>query len=58
MEDGIVLTLTAKNTSNAKMEIMNRLYCLQPDYSIAQMMCIHNTFEYSEYVILLKKQIC
>ena len=48
------LTLTAINTSDAKAQIMGRLYCLQPDYVVAECICIYQSYEYSEYKVYLK----
>jgi hypothetical protein len=51
----LVLTLTAKNTSDAKTHIIGRLYCLQPDYVITEIICMYQSYEYSEFVIYLKR---
>ena len=53
MSEDTVLILTAKNTSQGKNIIMSRVSALMPDYSIKEMMCIHETYEYTEFVILL-----
>ena len=50
----IVLKLTAKNTPYGKTIIMGRVAALMPDYEIKELMCIHETYEYTEFIILLK----
>lgn len=55
MENNLVLILHTENTSYGKDILYAKASMLSPDYKIVETMCIHNTFEYTEYVFLLRK---
>lgn len=55
MEDKLVAILTAENTQYGRDIVFGKTSVLYPEYTIVESMCIHNTFEYTEFVFLLKK---
>ena len=52
--DDIIITLTAVNTSNGKNEIIGRICSLKTDYEIVETICMYETFEYTEFMFLLR----
>jgi hypothetical protein len=51
--DQVVLKLTTRNTPYGKNIIIGRISALMPDYVIKELMCIHETYEYTEFIVLL-----
>ena len=50
----VVLILTTENTPYGKEILLSKASSHLPNYSVAEIMCIHNSYEFTEYVFLLK----
>jgi hypothetical protein len=55
MEDEIVVTVTAENIPNGKDVVFAKASLLYPDYAIYESICMYKSYEYTEYVFLLKR---